>query len=239
MESAAMQQVLESPELVTRICEIIQADEKLARVGSSLPAAARVNSWWRDIVCRILWADPPLEALVEVRRSRRQIYASHIRMLGLDFEQDLTLNTLFGGLQFPRIRKLWLSNFIPDTTRRISSLETQNGWNTTVSQYFGPALEILNLDGCHEVCTPTFFTDVAARSPRLKKITIMRLGSQLHADNLLEFFEACKHLTNISLHFEDYTRSLVTNDLLLCFSRMKKLEMLGIEGYMDRWGPLR
>jgi hypothetical protein len=94
MESAAMQQVLESPEHLTRICEIIQNDKALALVRSSLPSAARVNSWWRDIIYRILWAEPPAEALATVRRRRRQIYASHIKTLGFNFEQDPTLNTL-------------------------------------------------------------------------------------------------------------------------------------------------
>jgi hypothetical protein len=40
-----MQQVLESPELLTRICEIIHKDENFSSIKSSLPSAARVNSW--------------------------------------------------------------------------------------------------------------------------------------------------------------------------------------------------
>jgi hypothetical protein len=237
MESPAMQKVLESPELLTRICEIIHKDEKFARVRSSLPSAARVNSWWRDIVCRILWAEPPAEALVEVRRNRRQIYASQIRRLSLSFEQDPTFNTLFGGLQFPRIQDLSLSTH---SSRRIGRFEDPNEWNTTVSQYFGPALEILDLHGCNAVCTPTFFTDVAVRSPRLKKVKLTRLGPQLHGDSLSNFFEACKHLVDITLNFvPDTTRSLITNDLLLCLSRMEKLEVLEIEGHLDRWESFR
>lgn len=165
MESGAMQQVLGSPEPLTRICEMIHKDEKFARVGSSLPSAARVNSWWRDISCGILWLEPLAEALANFRRNRRQKYASQIRSLGLHFEQDSTLNTLFGNLRFPRIQKLQLCNFIPDPTRRTSSLGSHNEWNRTVFQYFGPALETLDLDACEAICTPAFFTDAAARSP--------------------------------------------------------------------------
>jgi hypothetical protein len=235
MESAAMQQVLESPEHLTRICEIIQNDKALALVRSSLPSAARVNSWWRDIIYRILWAEPPAEALATVRRRRRQIYASHIKTLGFNFEQDPTLNTLFGGLQFPRLQKLVLFKCPKDRTRN-GSLGSHNAWNSVVSQYLRPALEILDMNSCDTVCTPAFFTDVAARCPRLKKISIMRLGPQLQADNLFKFFEACQRLVDISLHFSDGTASsLVTTELLLCFSRMEKLKSFEMSWHLDQW----
>jgi hypothetical protein len=231
-----MRQVLESPELLTRICEIIHKEEKFARVGSSLPSAARVNSWWRDIVCRLLWAGPPVNALVRVRRSRRQIYASYIKTLALDFELDPTLNTLFRGLQFPRLQKLDLANRLTYTTRRNGNLGSDDGWNTTVSQYLGPALESLTLHWCNAVCTPIFLTDLAARSSRLKSIAFINVGSQLQADDLLKFFEVCDQLENVQLNLSP---PLVTSDILLCLPRMRKLEAFECGSPMDRMEYLK
>jgi hypothetical protein len=232
-----MQQVLGSPELLTRICEMIHKDEKLAQARSSLPSAARVNSWWRDIVCGILWGEPPADVLANVRRNRRQKYASYIKTLALSFKQDPTLNTLFGGLEFPRLQGLHLASHPRDTTRS-GSLAIHDGWNTTVSQYFGPALETLTLHSCDAVCTPTFLADVAARSSRLKNISWISVGSRLQPDDLSEFFQACNNLEDVYLCLGTVTssliNSLVTNDVLLCLSRMRKLESFSIGGHTDR-----
>jgi hypothetical protein len=186
-------------------------------------------------VCRILWAEPPAEALVEVRRNRRQIYASYIKTLALGFTQDPTLNTLFGGLKFPRLQDLSLFDN-PTITTRNGSLGSHVGCNMTVSQYFGPALERLELRSCNAVCSPTFLTDIAARPLRLKSIKWFHVGVQLQANDLLKFFETCNHLVDVYLDFSDTaTNSLVTSDILLCLSRMRKLESLSIDPQLDRW----
>lgn len=70
-----MNQVSDSPELLPQIL-VSLLDVKF------LTAATRVNRTWHEIATQLLWVEPPVEALARVRKSRRQAYASNIRILG-------------------------------------------------------------------------------------------------------------------------------------------------------------
>lgn len=104
-----MEQVLQSPELLKRILGMIRED-KWKSHRTSLTPFARVNSMWQEVVQRIIWEAPPVDALASIRKRYRQDFASYIRTLNFSGNKDPTLHTLFAGLQFPKLKKLELGN---------------------------------------------------------------------------------------------------------------------------------
>lgn len=178
-----MDQVLQSPELLTMIFGIIRQDEEkskarfTSRIGHpnrkfSLASLARVNSTWRDLALSILWASPDVEALANIRSKRRQQYASYIRVLdfsGPQTRKDPTLHTLFANIQFQRIKKLVLGhNLTSDSDcgeldpMKFRPLAIHKDWSISTSQYFQETLEDLELLSWDSICTREFL----CKSPR-------------------------------------------------------------------------
>ncbi|KAG9656723.1 hypothetical protein KCU95_g4556, partial [Aureobasidium melanogenum] len=240
-----MDQVLQSPELLTLIFDMINQDdiELLVRHKSSLAPLARVNSRWRDLVYPTLWAAPDVEALAKIKSKRRQQYASHIRtpnFSGPGVCADPTLHTLFANLQFPRIKSLVLGHYGPDTSNILDPiifrpLAIHKDWSISTSQYFQETLEDLRLLSWDSICTKSFFVQIAERCPRLKSVHFWAIGTQLRPDDLLDFFRASGHLENIGLCLGPEPKSaLITGDLLLHFSRMTKLKDLLVNNELSQ-----
>lgn len=103
-------QVLDSPELLTQIL-VSLLDVKF------LTAAARVNRTWHEITTRLLWVELPVEALARVRKSRRQAYASNIRILGFG---DRSLDCRVELMSLKGLGKIYSSGSL--TIRAISAI---------------------------------------------------------------------------------------------------------------------
>lgn len=220
-----MDQVLQSPELLTRVFQLLHDDAEVRFVRSNLPTAARVCSLWRDIIEGILWREPPVEALAKIRRTRRQHFASNVTFLDFSGNEDPTAHALFDGLQFPRLRKLELGD----------SNQTHARWHSTISQYFQPRLESLTLRWWDAKFTPELLAVIQARCPHLKSICFYGVGEKVSPENFLTFIKACEHLEKIGLSLIPISdNALVSNDLLLHLSKMKRLNYLDIDNNISR-----
>lgn len=222
-----MEQVLQSPELLTRILEMVR-EEEWTPSRTSLAPLARVNSLWQDLVQRIIWEAPPVEALASIRKRHRQDFASYIRTLDFGGNKDPTLHTLFAGLQFSRLKKLELGNY-PTDLRGREFVGIQDGWNSTVSQYLGPALEDLTVLRWDSICTGGFFKNVTEKCPRLRRIYLSGIGTQLQPDEFLSFLKSARHLEAIELNLglgPGSGSALITGNVLLQLSKMPNLKYL-------------
>ena len=231
-----MNQALQTPELLTRILTIVHDDGVSVR-RSPLTHLARVNSLWREIVQRIIWTAPPAEALANIARSRRQLFASYIKHLhfGGGGGRDPTLHTLFANLEFPRLRGLALSN-LPVEVLNHQNMGPLVGWGLTVSQYLQPTLEGLEVLSWDSICTASFFEQISDRCPQLKRIHLSGIGAHLQPDDFLSFFKASCRLETIKLNLgQNFLKGvLVTGELLLHLSRMAKLIYLELNNPLNQ-----
>jgi hypothetical protein len=229
-----MDQVLQTPEILTRIVEFIY-NENTFPSRTALTPLARINPMWREIVQRVIWTAPPVEALASITRSRRELFASYIKKLDFGGNKDPTLHTLFVNLQFPRLRELILGN---PTIHRVNHqrIGPLDGWNLTVSQYLQPTIKDLELLLCDSICTASFFKQLTEKCTRLKRIFFSGIGAQLQPDEFLSFFRASHHLEVIELNLgTDFTRSfLVTGNFLLHLSQMPKLHYLELNNSLEQ-----
>jgi hypothetical protein len=230
-----MDQVLQSPELLTRIVEAIHDDYEES-CPKSLTPLARVNALWREIAQRIIWAAPSVEVLAcIVRRSRRHLFAPYIRELNFSGYSDPTFHTLFSDLHFPRLTELTLENNPVDHVGG-QIVRALDGWNVTVSQYLQPTLEVLVLLECDSICTASFFNQLTMKCPRLKRIFFSGIGAQIQLDKFLSFCRASRDLEAIELNLgTDLTSSpLIAGDFLLHLSRMPKLNYLKLSNLLEQ-----
>jgi hypothetical protein len=229
-----MDQALQIPELLTRIVEVINNDYDSSG-RTRLTSLARVNSTWREIVQRVLWAEPPVEALASIEKRRRPLYAPYIRDLSFVSNMDPTVHTLFADLQFPRLRDLTLANPFLDSSGH-HPVKVFDGWNPTISQYLQPTLEHLRLLLWDSMCTASIFKQITEKCSRLKSICMIVMSTQLQPDEFLSFFQASCHLEHIYLNLGSHLTScaLISSDLLLYLSQMPKLNHLELHNLLDQ-----
>ncbi|THW80076.1 hypothetical protein D6D17_09897, partial [Aureobasidium pullulans] len=173
----AAEQVLTSPELLSKIIGRLP-------YGSSLCSAARVNSTWFDLATNVVWGSahqisviPSPKRLADVKRARRQLYASKLRYLDFSDNMDCTIHSLFHGLRFPRMTDLVLTED-----------GQSEGTYCPVAQYLQPNLKRLEFQDWSDELTTTLLDDVAEKCPHLQRVDLRSSGHSIRPTDLVEFF---------------------------------------------------
>ncbi|CAD0054935.1 hypothetical protein D6D19_08708 [Aureobasidium pullulans] len=208
----AAEQVLTSPELLSKIIGRLP-------YGSSLCSAARVNSTWFDLATNVVWGSahqisviPSPKRLADVKRARRQLYASKLRYLDFSDNMDCTIHSLFHGLRFPRMTDLVLTED-----------GQSEGTYCPVAQYLQPNLKRLEFQDWSDELTTTLLDDVAEKCPHLQRVDLRSSGHSIRPTDLVEFFFKLPALRYVGL---DISRRLLTKDVLLQLSRIQSLVTL-------------
>lgn len=209
MDGSAAQRVLLLPELLALVLSFLHNDPP------SLSSAARVNSAWNMHSIKLLWLRPLSRGLLHVSQDRRQLYADHIQSLSFDCEQeDRSTHAQYASLQFPKLRHISIDTYRPtDTTP----------W---IRQYLQPALQQLEFYGgnLHEDIRPL----LSELCPRLKKLLIGNIGTDIPAENLVEFLTSFRELKDITLFYNrDYIHRL-PGDLFCYLAGHTSLRSLGL-----------
>ncbi|KAI5249859.1 hypothetical protein E4T43_00495 [Aureobasidium subglaciale] len=217
----AMQRVLENPDLLLLIFDTCLHEESKHK-GESLAIAACVNHTWFAVATSVLWGqlsypfhEDITHILTTFPQSRRQHYASRMRLLKINERRAASMHASFKGTNFPLLKNLELA-----LTCQIH--DQQAG---SIALYLQPALESLTVHDEGDYLDDDFVAHVTKNCPHLKAVLFASPGTHLSVQVLSDLFAASKNLEEASLRFKDFGR-LISMDPLLQLSKLQKLRIL-------------
>lgn len=212
----SVSQVLGSPELLHYIFSHCQDSQ------ASLAAAARVNSIWSEEALNVLWgsrdfgANPPIHEgriLVDIPKSRRQYYASKIRMLHIEHRAD-EVHAALRGLKFPKLKHLLLNQHY-----------AAGAVGSPPSQYLQSALEGIEWFSWDSDLTKDFLDELNTQCPGLKDLTLGESDNVcVTPEEFLDFLANNRSINEITIACPD----LVDDDVLVYLSGRNGLESLAL-----------
>lgn len=201
-----MAKVLELPELLESIFHHL-ADEK-----PSLTKIILVSRRWFDCATRVLWSEPPSDALAAIPdHDRRQLYASRICRLRFDGDEG-DHHALFESLQFPSLKSLLLDSYTPADGR------------LRLRQYLQDSLEEFTFYG--GPLDEDTLSYMAAHCFRLRTLLIDYPGDALRASPAFfkDFISRAASVEEMIFMFG--MDQLLTTELLVCLAGRKNLKKL-------------
>ncbi|POR32481.1 Uncharacterized protein TPAR_07313 [Tolypocladium paradoxum] len=206
-QPSCMGLALTLPEILVNVFELLESH------APSLVAAIRVNKQWFACGTDVLWREPPLEALADVKEDRRQVYAAKIRALSFFGGDDNAYHARFQHLQFSSLRRVSL-----DVYRR------DEGGGYHIRQYIQPSLEEFLLYGSD--LDDELLHHVQNTCRRLQRILMDSPGQRVTASSFFNFISGCNSLKH--MEFECGMDHLLTDELLLHLAHRASLSSLAI-----------
>ncbi|KAI5209167.1 hypothetical protein E4T39_01073 [Aureobasidium subglaciale] len=230
---SAMQRVLQNPDLLTMVFDtFVREDSK--HKGESLAVAARVNRTWFALATSVLWGqlsypfhEDTARVLVTIAQTRRQHYASRMRVLNISERRASSMHASFKGIHFPLLKHLTLP----------LSCEIHDHQAGSIQLYLQPMLESLSVYDGGEYLNDEFVAHIMQHCPHLKAVLLWSPGTNLSVQALSRLFTATKHVEEVSLRFEDSDR-LISSDPLLQLSELPKLKIVKIISPLTSPGTL-
>ncbi|KYK57406.1 hypothetical protein DCS_04415 [Drechmeria coniospora] len=204
------------------IPEILRSVLESADDSTTLLAAIRVNEQWFDCGTDVVWGrrpSLPISALAGVANHRQQLYASKIRQLEFNGDDEIAFHERFRHLHFTNLRAVSLDAY-----------RLRSGSKYYIKQYLQPSLERFSFYGGD--LDDELLEYIRTTCWRLSIIQIMAPGPMVTAPAFFRFISGCKCLKNISLHHK--MRHLLTDHLLLHLAGRPSLRSLAFDQVCSR-----
>ena len=180
--------------------------------SSSLFSALLVNKAWLGQAIKVLWREPPVEALASIRHTRRQSYANLVEKLFIRGRREAARNAKFRKLEFPR---LWYANIVTGYYHPLM------GRTMCVGQYIQPSLKMIRFEGAEPA--EDVLRLLEKRCPQLELVDIDHNFRGLSSERLVKFLHRCKCMKQI--YFGYTMEHSVDAKVLECLVNYKNLEV--------------
>ena len=164
-----------------------------SRLRSTLWSVLLVNMTWAAEAIRILWKNPPVDALAAIKdRDRRQFYACHVRKLEVCYckgERRMAVYSTLRDMEFPLLKFINIG---------VLNNETKNDVRLCFEHCIRPSLEEVHFEGFD--LDSKMLHLLRRQCPKLKKIAFhveAFYGSGISV--LTELIDSCKSLKSIYL----------------------------------------
>ncbi|KAH8653536.1 hypothetical protein BX600DRAFT_471131 [Xylariales sp. PMI_506] len=199
-------QVLELPELLESIFQFLASDLR------SLAQAILVNRTWFECAIRVLWRDPPSEALTAIQDQHRlQLYASKVGTLAFNGPQS-EFHERLKGVHFPSLKSISIDSYHPDDGKLY------------LRQYLHPSLEEFMFYG--GPLDEDFLDFMVAACPHLRTILIDHPGRQISPQAFQDFLRRMQALEQMTFLYG--VDGCLTDDLLIYLAGRENLKTLRI-----------